>query len=114
MARKKKDRNVEGLFFLNPFLVIKSKRFTKKDVNHIKGNISMNFNVFKIILASIVYVVSFSLMFYMRAETGNKQIVIEINSLLYMDIWLLFNRCSNCLNDRMCRFNYFVCGIVYS
>ena len=74
MARKKKDRNVEGLFFLNPFLVIKRKSFSKKDVNHIKGNISLNFNLFKIIIAAIVYVASFALMIYMRTETGDKQI----------------------------------------
>ncbi len=74
MKHRKSGKYSEGLFFLNPFLIIRNKHFSKKDVYRIKGNVLINFTLFRIIIASVLYVVSIGLMIFQYYESGGNQI----------------------------------------
>ena len=74
MARKRKDRSTEGLYFLNPSLIIRNKNLSKKDVYQIKGNISLNFSLIRIIIGILLYAVSFGMTLFMDQQSGGRQI----------------------------------------
>ena len=74
MANKKHRRITEGLYFLYPSLIIKNKHLSKKDVYQIKGNISLNFSLVRIIVAILLYAVSFGMTLFMQQQSGGHQI----------------------------------------